>query len=148
MIDQLQPFSGPDTTLRRKMNELIRSVNGFSHMVGDRYIRANRTEQGTSISLCMDAVLARVPRSISGSTGKSRLAYCKADAGASTSIACYLDTDLTGNEITVECSIAGGGNLNEASPRLTEGLLILVTQIGDKWYALAPFQATADCDCV
>jgi len=71
----------------------------------------------------------------------SRAAYCKDPAGAATTIQAYLDTDGTGEEVTVNCSIAGGGNLNDAIPRLTNGLLIIVDKIGDSWYCKTVFQA-------
>lgn len=63
-----------------------------------------------------------------GGTGRTNLhlAYCKTNAPAAAFIICYLDTDVTGTEITVNCGIAGGGNLNEALPRLTDGLWITV----------------------
>ncbi len=43
---------------------------------------------------------------------RPRIAYCKDDAGAGTTIDCYLDTDATGTQITVNCSIHNGTNLN------------------------------------
>ena len=89
----------------------------------------------------------RTPIDIAKLAGAVRLAYCKTDAGAATTIVCYLDTDATGAEITVECDIAGGGNLNAATPRLTDGLAMPVVDIDGTWYSLFPFQATEDCDC-
>ncbi len=73
-----------------------------------------------------------------------RSAYCKTAAGAGTSIVCYLDTDETGIEITVECTIAGGSNLNSAIPRLTDGLEIPVWRINGVWKTFT-FQATTGC---
>jgi len=60
-------------------------------------------------------------------------AYCKTDAGAATTIVCYLDTDGTGKEITVTCTIAGSGNLNQAEPHLTDGLEIEVWNDNGTW---------------
>lgn len=74
-----------------------------------------------------------------------RKAYCKAAAGAATTITCYLDTDGTGTEITVNCSIAGSVNLNAAVPRLADGTLIFVSKIGGAWYCISPFQKSRDC---
>lgn len=76
---------------------------------------------------------------------RPRIAYCKDAAGAATTIDCYLDTDATGTEITVTCSIAGGGNLNTAVPRLTDGLPIIVTKIGATWRCTTTFNASQDC---
>lgn len=81
------------------------------------------------------------------STALPHLAYCKANAGAATTIVCYLDTDGTGTEITVNCHIAGGGNLDSAIPRLTDGLGIVVIYIGSSWYCATVFQASINCVC-
>ena len=74
-------------------------------------------------------------------------AYCKTDAGAAAIIVCYLDEDETGEEITVGCSITGGGNLNSAIPRLEDGTLIFVTKIDGTWYCTSVFQTIENCDC-
>ena len=76
-----------------------------------------------------------------------RKAYCKAAAGAAQTITCYLDVDATGTEVTVTCSVAGGGNLNAAIPRLADGDLIFVTNIGGTWYCTTVFQSSINCDC-
>ena len=78
---------------------------------------------------------------------RPRLAYCKTDAGAGATIVCYLDTDASGSEITVNCSIMNGTNLNESLPRLVDGKWIMVTKVGANWYCIAPFQGSEDCDC-
>jgi len=69
-----------------------------------------------------------------------RKAYCKNDAGTGSTIACYLDTDETGPEITVNCNISGGSNLNEAIRRLKDGNRLLVCQIDGTWYSAEGFQ--------
>ncbi len=82
------------------------------------------------------------------STGATiRKAYVKTTPGAATTVDCYLDTDATGAEITVTCSIAGGGNLNAAIPRIADGDLIFVTKIGVTWYCVTVFQTSEDCVC-
>lgn len=78
---------------------------------------------------------------------RPRRAYCKTDAGAGTTIVCYLDTDATGTEITVHCSIHNGANLNAALPRLEDGKWIMVTKIGTTWYCESPFAGSEDCAC-
>lgn len=79
---------------------------------------------------------------------RPRVAYCKDDAGAATTIDCYLDTDATGTQITVTCFIAQGGTkLNEAVPRLADGDGILVSKVGATWRCLTTFMASEDCDC-
>ena len=80
---------------------------------------------------------------------RPRIAYCKDDAGAAATIDCYLDTDGTGTEITVNCNISGPLNvLNEATRRLEDGDSLLVTKVGASWYAIEGFMITEDCDCV
>ena len=76
-----------------------------------------------------------------------RKAYVKTTPGAVTTVTCYLDTDSTGDEITVTCSVVGGSALNSAIPRLTDGDLIFVSNIDSTWYCLTVFQTSEDCDC-
>jgi len=80
---------------------------------------------------------------------KIHKAYCKDDAGATTTIDCYLNTDATGEEITVNFSIAGGGNCNAAAPLLADGDLIFVRKFGDDWYCITILGAacTGTCEC-
>jgi hypothetical protein len=79
---------------------------------------------------------------INGSIGGSvRIAYCKDDAGAATTIACYLDTDGTGEEVTVQCLTPGGSsNLNTVVPRLSDGDPIIVIKISGTWYCSTIFE--------
>lgn len=89
--------------------------------------------------------------------GAVHIAYCKNDAGAASTITCYLDADETGDEILVGCSIAGTGDkyLNSAIPRLqggtgeppAGGTAIFVTKIGVSWVCTTVFQASENCDC-
>lgn len=73
-------------------------------------------------------------------------AYAKAAAGAGNTIVCFLDTDATGDEITVTISIAGGSDLNSALPRLENGTLLTVWNDGGTWRnAGNPFQASGPC---
>ncbi len=80
-------------------------------------------------------------------TGGVRVAYCKDDAGAGASITCYLDTDGTGAEVTVNCSIVNGTALNSAIPRLEDGDWIFVNNIAGTWYCTTIFQTTENCAC-
>jgi hypothetical protein len=127
-------------------------------------VESNQTEvdlTGFEPTLTKGNLTATSPISVSGSrqviggaadisiasTALPHLAYCKANAGAATTIVCYLDTDGTGTEITVNCHIAGGGNLDSAIPRLTDGLGIVVIYIGSSWYCATVFQASINCVC-
>jgi len=84
---------------------------------------------------------------------RTRMAYCKNDAGTGKTITCFLDTDTVGTEITVHCSIARGGtNLNEAIPLLKDGDPIFVQKINDGtndyWRCVGvPFMLKENCLC-
>jgi hypothetical protein len=72
-------------------------------------------------------------------------AFCKTNAGAATTIVCFLDVDTTGDEITVNCTISGGGHLDDASPHLTDGLEIPVWNDSGTWKCLWGFQNWGTC---
>ncbi len=81
-----------------------------------------------------------------GGSSRNRNAYAKAAAGAGTTIVCFLDTDATGDEITVTISIAGGSDLNSALPRLEDGTLLTVWNDAGTWRnAGNPFQHSKEC---
>lgn len=80
-----------------------------------------------------------------GGSGGIRKAYCKAAAGAATTITCYLDTDATGEEVTVNCSVVGSANLNAAVPRLEDGSLIFVWNDAGTWRCTQTFIKSQDC---
>jgi len=84
---------------------------------------------------------------------RTRIAYCKDDAGLGDTIDCYLDKDTTGTEITVHFHVSqGGGDLSGAGARLKDGDPILVQRIFDGtnnyWYCLgSPFMPGLYCIC-
>lgn len=80
-----------------------------------------------------------------GGGTRHRKAYAKAAAGAGNTIVCYLDTDETGDEITVTISIVAGSNLNSALPRLENGTLLTVWNDAGTWRSIMTFQASGDC---
>jgi len=86
-------------------------------------------------------LLRRRNVTIGGGGGNIKKAYCKTAAPASDEIVCYLNTDVTGEEITVKCLITGGTKLDEAIPLLVISHIILVEKIDDVWWCLYPFQA-------
>lgn len=75
-----------------------------------------------------------------------RLAFCKTDAPASSTIICYLDIDETGEEISVKCDIIGTSDLNNAVVRLVDGYPLKVAMINGEWHCLGDFQKSLDCD--
>lgn len=59
-----------------------------------------------------------------------RRAFVKNTPGATTSVDVYLDKDASAIEVTVECYIYGGGNLNAAYPTLVNGMPLYVQYDG------------------
>ena len=82
---------------------------------------------------------------IGGGGSAFRIAYAKTDAGTGTTLTCYLDEDLTGEEITVNFMICGGSNLNASIPRLSLGDPLFVINKNGTWYGIPPWQASQDC---
>lgn len=83
----------------------------------------------------------------SGSGSGVRKAFPVVDAGSGSTISCYLDTDLTGTVVTVNCSLIGGSNLNDGSPLLATGSLIFISSVGGEWWCISPFDVTEECAC-
>jgi hypothetical protein len=129
----------------------------FEKLVGGRsVIRADYLNRLTNLALRLERCLMAagfsdsngiyIRHTAAGGAGTQiRRAYCKTDAPADTKITCYLNTDETGTEIDVYCAIAGGGNLNVAYPRLTDGLEIPVWYDVDTWKCLWGFQNLSAC---
>jgi hypothetical protein len=82
-----------------------------------------------------------------GSGGHAvRKAYVNGSVSTNTVQACFLDTDTTGEAISVYCSVCGGSDLSAAIPRLADGKLLPVFFDGEYWRATTVFQATEDCE--
>ena len=83
---------------------------------------------------------------INGSVGGAfRVAYCKTAAPSATTITCYLDTDSTGEEVTVQCLTPGGtSTLDNVVPRLGDGDAMIVVKISDTWYSTTIFEDSED----
>ena len=122
-----------------RLNELVEVARQVKNMTGDDTIKVRHTASGINIS--MD----RQKRGSSSGGSVIRKAYAKAAAGASGSITCYLDTDGTGEEVSVSCEVAGGTNLNAAVPRLADGDMIHVYNDAGTWRSIMTFQASEDC---
>lgn len=77
-----------------------------------------------------------------------RRAFVKTTPGAAATVACYLDVDATGEEVTVSCDIVNGSALNSAIPRITDGDAITVYyDNGGTWRCTTTFQTSEDCVC-
>ncbi len=139
----LERFTKGNPETLRKLNAIVNAVNKLNVMTGDQIIKVLRTSSGIVLNVDKDALVAGIPKT----TGGDRKAFCKTDAGAATTLTCFLDTDTTGEEVEVQFTIAGGGNLEDCIPRLTDGLLIFVENFGGTWYHKPPMQKSKDCVC-
>lgn len=111
--------------------------------------KIRRFQQAARQEMISPQQVVQMPGLISADQpGAIRKAFCKNDAGASHTIACYLDEDQTGEEVTVICTISGVNNLNSAIPRLAQGDLIFVAKFAASWYCLTIFQSSEECECV
>ena len=79
-----------------------------------------------------------------------RMAFCKTAAGSGNTIVCYLDTDATGEEVTVWCTLIDATNLNECFPTLVDGVGMPVfwdySYSTPCWRSLWWFQGKEECE--
>ena len=80
-----------------------------------------------------------------GIGGGVRVAYCKTAPDSRSYLTCYLDIDLTGEEITVYFLLSRATALNAAWPKLQVGDPVSVQKIGNKWYSVQTFGGSEDC---
>jgi len=80
--------------------------------------------------------------------GAVRIAYCGEDAPADTEISCFLDTDTTGEVVTVKCLTGtnGASLLNASVPRLSDGDPMFVIKHNSIWYSTTIFEDSEDFD--
>ena len=96
-------------------------------------------------------IKARHRRRVVASGGRSgggtliRNAFCKNDAGGGKYIQVYLDTNLTGEQVNVECTLIGATDLSQCFPTLTEGVRIPVWFDSTHWRCLWWFQGYDVC---
>ncbi len=55
--------------------------------------------------------------------------------------------DATGDAFDVACEISGGGNLDDAIPRIAVNEFLFVVSISGNWYCTTVFQTSEDCAC-
>jgi hypothetical protein len=131
------PIDGSERN--RRLNLLVNAARKLDNLAGDNLIKITSTEHGKTIKLDFNKLMERVPKF--GVGGGIRKAYVKDTPAAVETVDCYLDTDATGTEVTVNCSVIGGTALNSALSRLADGELIFVAYVGGEWWCLgAPFQ--------
>jgi hypothetical protein len=129
------------------LNQLWNKVEKLDEIRGDGFINFKRAGGRITANINIAAIRKRMTRGGTGGGGTVHKAFPIADAIAGSTIECYLDVDTTGDEITVNCSIAGGSDLNEAIPKLTNGLTIFVRKFGDTWHCVTVFQGYEECTC-
>ena len=141
MIEKFK--KGPRRTVT-KLNTVIDTVNALDRIAGDQFIHITKQGDSYKIGLDIARLLSYLPQY--RATGATvRKAYAKAAASTGTTTVCYLDTDGTGEEITVNVEISGGSNLNAASPLLADGDMIAVWNDGGTWRAVQTFDNTGEC---
>lgn len=107
--------------------------------------------RGTFARGVFDSVEGVVQRSrrVVGTPGEAgtpiRNAFCKNDAGGGKYIQVYLDTNLTGEQVYVECTLIGATDLSQCFPTLTEGVRIPVWFDSTHWRCLWWFQGYDVC---
>lgn len=160
----IQPFKQWNARILPQLNRLLAAFNKLDNLRGDEFIQVKKSGAGTTIGLNLNKARERLSRKQQESTsGKSRRAQCAADAGASSTILASLYSASTGIlatsgdefEVTVHCSVTGGADLNDALPRLEDGLDIPVYSSTfdnagtpePRWYFDGVFQESENCTC-
>lgn len=87
MISKILRFSVSETV--RKINEIVDFVNGLSKNSGDGLIEV-RGSRSPTLNINMDRLRARIPK-LSKSSGGIIWAYCAANAGTGSTLACYIN---------------------------------------------------------
>ena len=126
----IRNFTTGNNKTKNRLNEIVKETN-----------KVNLLSQSVKRE-----TINRIPwlRNTGGGSG-IRHAYCKTAAGAGNTIVCYLDTNLTGEEVTVTCHLFESASLSSCVPLLTAGKVIPVYRAGDYWYCLWWFSGTENC---
>jgi hypothetical protein len=134
-------------TVRSETVEIL-NLAGFDPVAGQHNLAVGDMLAAWSIDDDeSNSRLVGLPCAGGGGSG-IRKAFVKTTPGAVKTVTCYLDIDVTGTEITVNCSIAGAGTaLNSAAPRIVDGDLIFVCQISEDWYCTTVFDRDELCVC-
>lgn len=104
------------------------------HQIKDR---AARFDQAAKAERLESPQMIQKDKAVRFINSNEHIAYCKTDAGEGNTLVCYLDTDTTGEEITVNFPfIFGTNNLEDCVPLLKDGDPVLVGKIVGKsgWY--------------
>lgn len=142
MIDD---FTKGKPEARRILNELIRIVRGLEKMTGDGFVNVQRGPHPV-ISLNMNELKARMMNF--GGSRDIRLAFSENAAAANTNaFDCFLDTDTTGESISVVPIVNTTVTaLTLAAPRLFDGTPLAVWQDGaGAWRTAFTFEKAGPC---
>src|SRR5690606_20518223 len=82
MSNEIDSFSGGSPSARDKLNALVQQVNFLMQTRGDeQYISVRRGTGGMTVSLNMDAVLARIPKRSTQEAAGIRVVSLVSDGG-------------------------------------------------------------------
>lgn len=80
--------------------------------------------------------------------GGVRWAFCSADPEpTATTLTCFLDTDTTGQSITVHFDFLNCSYIADGQFSFEEGTPITVMLRGSDWYYTVPIEGTEEKDC-
>ena len=144
MIPRLQGQSF--RAIRDSINLIIDEINANSNYTGDGTIQVSRAGRATSISANINQIAQRIAK-VKTQTAESteiHKAYCSTGSPAAVTMTCFIDTDTTGSAIVTNFEVAGGEDLDGATPRLYDGDLVFVVLKGTDWHCVTTFQSSQD----
>ncbi len=142
----VEKFTSGKPETQRKLNLLVDAIRSLQTLNGDVFIRAANTPVGTTVRLNIAAVLERIMKNKGADV--LRRAFVKTTPGATTTLICFLDVDTTGEEVNIECTIYGGGNLDEAHPAFVDGdpLWVAYNTIDGEWQNVTRIDGAEGCE--
>lgn len=165
------PFKQFNAKILPLLDKMWATVLGLDNMRGDDFINIKRSDAGTTVSMNLAKVRERVAKGgdakgslvTTKTRGITRKAQCSEDAPAGLVIQADIYDYSTGTlqtsgdefDVSVNCSIHGGADLDEATPRLETGKDIYITLMNvlsgtatiSQWECETVFQGTEDCTC-
>ncbi len=150
MSNQGRFTQGP-RTLRDRFNKSRSDLDSVlnHNLLGGGIAQVKRFTQGQSVTISRAALLRLISHSSGGGTGV-RVAYVKTTPSSGNTVDVFLDTDDSANEETVTCTIyddsgSGGTFADEVRPKLVDGTLFLVANIGGVWRNVTTLFSTETC---
>ena len=150
-------FNQFNNTILKGLNIMEAKLDGLLRMRSDKYINIKRAGNGTTLSLNIREVTRSMATAGGDDSGAVHRATCTQGAPNDDTITATLinSAGTTGDPITVTCLISNGTALDEATPRLESGDIIVVSKLpfdnagtpSSKWYCVTNFMATEECTC-